>query len=382
MNVALLCFHTLGGSGVAAGELGRELSRRGHGVHFVAAALPGRLDPNGIRLHAVPLEQPPPVGTQAFTFALAARLVEVVQRERIDVIHAHYAVPHAAAAALARAALGGEAPALVLTLHGTDVPAPDAPAGEIQLLRSLAHGADVVTVPSAALGRTARERLGLDGQPRVEVIPNFVDTSRFSPGADRAALAPLFPGRDLRSVRAICHASNFRPVKRPLDLLAILARVRERVPAVLVLVGDGPERPRLEAEALRLGLSREVAFVGAVRNLPPVLRACDLFLLPSAHESFGLAALEAMSCGLPVVGSRTGGLPEVVEDGATGLLADPGDVEAMGAAALRILGDEPLRARLCRAARDRALRLFRAEEVLVRWEALYGRVVSRRSPGA
>jgi len=377
VNVALLCFHTLGGSGVAAGELGRELSRRKHGVHFVAAALPGRLDPNGVRLHAVPLEQPPPVGTQAFTLALAARLIEVVQRESIDVIHAHYAVPHAAAAALACAALES-APPVVLTLHGTDVPAEDAPAGEVQLLRSLVLQADAVTVPSAALGRTARERLGLTEQRRVEVIPNFVDTARFSPGADRAALSPLFPGRDLRSLRVLCHASNFRPVKRPLDLLHILARVRERVPAVLVLVGDGPERPRVEAEALRLGLSADVAFAGAVRNLPPLLRACDLFLLPSAHESFGLAALEAMSCALPVVGSRTGGLPEVVEDGETGLLAEPGDVEAMSAAVLRIIVDEPLRARLSREARGRAVRLFRAEEVLLRWEALYERVIGRR----
>src|SRR4051812_30751929 len=234
MNVALLCFHTLGGSGVAAGELGRELSRRGHGVHFVAAALPARLDPNGIRLHAVPLEQPPPAGTQAFAFALAARLIEVVQRERIDVIHAHYALPHAAAAALARAALEGGAPPLVLTLHGTDVPSADAPAGEVQLLRKLALDADALTVPSASLGRTARERLGLPEERRVEVIPNFVDTLRFSPGPDRAALAPLFPGRDLRSARALCHASNFRPVKRPLDLLRIFARVRERMRAVLV----------------------------------------------------------------------------------------------------------------------------------------------------
>lgn len=374
MNVALLCFHTLGGSGVAAGELGRELSRRGHGVHFVAAALPGRLDPNGVRLHAVPLEQPPPVGTQAFTFALAARLVEVVERERIDVIHAHYAVPHAAAAVLARMALEGAAPPFVLTLHGTDVPAAEAPAGGARLLRRLALDADAVTVPSAALGRTARERLGLP-ERRVEVIPNFVDTARFSPGADRSALAALFPGRDLRSARALCHASNFRPVKRPLDLLHILARVRERVPAVLVLVGDGPERPRVQEEARSLGLLADVAFAGAVRNLPPLLRACDLFLLPSAHESFGLAALEAMSCGLPVVGSRTGGLPEVVEDGETGVLADPGDVEAMSGAALRILADETLRARLSRAARDRAVRMFRAEEVLLRWEALYERVV-------
>jgi N-acetyl-alpha-D-glucosaminyl L-malate synthase BshA len=377
MNVALLCFHTLGGSGVAAGELGHGLSRRGHRVHFVAAALPARLDPNGVTLHAVPLEQPPPVGAQGFACALAARLVEVVQGEEIDVIHAHYAQPHAAAAALARAALDGQAPPLVITLHGSDVPPADAPPGQVQLLRKLVLDADAVTVPSAALGASARERLRLPEEP--EVIPNFVDTDRFSPAADRGALRALFPGRDLEGVRALCHASNFRPVKRPLDLIRIFAVVRERMPAVLVLAGDGPELPRVQAEVERLGLAREVAFTGPLRNLPPLLRACDLFLLPSAHESFGLAALEAMSCGMPVVGARTGGLPEVVEDGVTGLLATPGDAEAMGAMALRILGDEPLHARLSRAARDRAVRLFRADPVLARWEALYARVAAAGS---
>ncbi len=375
MNVALLCFHTLGGSGVAAGELGHELSRRGHRVHFVAPALPGRLDPNGVTLHAVPLEEAAPLGTQAYACALAAKLVDVVERERIDVIHAHYAVPHAAAAALARAALGREAPPLVLTLHGSDVPTSEAPDGHVRLLRTLVLAANALTVPSAALGATARARLRLPARTGVEVIPNFVDTDRFAPAGERARLASFFPGRDLHGTSVLCHASNFRPVKRPLDLLRIFARVREARRAALVLAGDGPEHAAVRTEAARLGLTDDVAFAGPVRNLPPLLRASDLFLLPSAHESFGLAALEAMSCGVPVVGSRTGGLPEVVEHGVTGLLAAPGDVDEMAALVLRALSDDALRASLSRAARDRAVRLFRAEPVLARWEAIYEDVV-------
>jgi N-acetyl-alpha-D-glucosaminyl L-malate synthase BshA len=375
VNVAILCFHTLGGSGVAAGELGHELARRGHRVHFVAPALPGRLDPNGVTLHAVPLEEPAPLGTQAFACALAAKLVEVVERERIDVIHAHYAVPHAAAAALARSALEAKAPPLVLTMHGSDVPAADAPDGRLVLLRKLVLAAEALTVPSASLAAAARARLRLPAHVPVEVVPNFVDTDRFSPAGERAALAGLFPARDLHGVSVLCHASNFRPVKRPLDLVRIFARVREARRAVLVLAGDGPEHAAVRTEVARLGLTHDVAFAGPVRNLPPLLRASDLFLLPSAHESFGLAALEAMSCGVPVVGSRTGGLTEVVEDGVTGLLAAPGDVDAFSALALRMLSDDALRSRLSRAARDRAVRVFRAEPVLARWERIYEGVV-------
>jgi N-acetyl-alpha-D-glucosaminyl L-malate synthase BshA len=377
VNVAVLCFHTLGGSGVAAGELGHQLSLRGHAVHFVGPGLPARLDPNGVTLHAVPLEQPAPIGALAFACTLAAKLVDVVRSERIDVIHAHYALPHAAAASLAKAALGPSAPALVLTLHGSDVPASDAAPGHVDLVRSLALQAQLLTVPSAALAVRARERLRLPGAADLEVVPNFVDTERFSPGPDRSRLSSLFPGRDLRGVRALCHASNFRPVKRPLDLVRIFARVRADRPAVLVLAGDGPERARVEAEVASAGLSRDVAFAGSTRDVAPLLRACDLFLLPSAHESFGLAALEAMSCGLPVVGSRIEGLVEVVEDGVTGLLAAPGDIERMSADAARILDDVALRGRLSRAARDRAVRLFRVDPVLDRWEALYRAVIRR-----
>ena len=380
MNVAVLCFHALGGSGVVAGELSRELAARGHRVHLVGAALPGRLDPPppGVTLHAVPLSGPPPVNGQGFAVSLAARLIELARAERIDLIHAHYAVPHAAAASLARDALGKSAPPLLLTLHGTDVPPPEAPEGHVLLVRALALGAAALTAPSAALAAHARDRLQLPPERAVDVIPNFVDTDRFQPG-DRAALMAHFPPRDWTGVAVLGHASNFRPVKRVADVLGIFARVRRERPAVLVLAGDGPERPRIEEEARRLGLAQDVSFAGAVRDLPPLLRACDLFLLPSAHESFGLAALEAMSCGVPVLASRVGGLPEVVDDDG-GVLLPAGDLDAMAAAALRLLADPAARRALSLSARARSLRLFQTAPVLARWESLYRRIASMEGP--
>jgi len=363
MNVAVLCFHTLGGSGVVAGELGRELARRGHEVHFVGAALPGRLlpKPDRIFLHEVPLEEAPPLGAQAFPVLLAAQLTEVVRKHGIELIHAHYAVPHAAAALLARAALGPQAPPLVLTLHGSDVPE-HATEGHMLLLRRLVREARAVTVPSAALAARAGARLF--PELRASVIPNFVDTERFSPGPART------------SGRVLFHASNFRPVKRPVDLVRIFARVRSQIPATLVLAGDGPERPRVEEEARRLGVAEHVRFAGTPPDLLPLLRSADLFLLPSASESFGLAALEALACGVPVVGSRVGGLPEVV--GEAGALFEAGAVEGMALAALRILDDAAEHARLRHLARDRAVKLFAAPLILERWEALYQRLVKEK----
>jgi N-acetyl-alpha-D-glucosaminyl L-malate synthase BshA len=379
VNVAVLCFHALGGSGVVAGEIGRALAARGHRVHVVGAALPGRLEAvSGVELHKVPLEAAPPVGPQAFPVALAAGLIELAQSERLDVVHAHYALPHAVAASLARQVLGPQGPRLVVSLHGTDVPPPEAGEPLAQLVRQAVLDADAVTAPSRALAAQARERLRLPGSLPVQVFPNFVDAARFRPAGqpDRSALSHLFPemALDWDQVRVICHASNFRPVKRPLDVVRIFARIAQQRPAVLVLAGDGPERAHVEAEAHLLGVQRAVAFPGAVRELQPLLRASDLFLLPSTSESFGLAALEAMSCGVPVIASLTGGLPEVVGPGEGGLLFPVGHVDAMADAALRLLGDPDEHARLSRGARERAVRLFQPGPIIDRWEALYERI--------
>ncbi len=378
MNIAVLCFHALGGSGVVAAEIARGLAERGHRVHVVAPALPGRLDPAppGVTLHAVPLEEAPPIGAQAYPLSLAARLIDLLQSERIDLIHAHYAMPHAAAAVLARAALGKGLPRLLLSLHGTDVPPAHGTEGLARLVRHLVTNADAVTAPSRALASLARERLSLPEHPAIEVMPNFVDTERFRPASEppRELLRSLFHDRP-EAALVLCHASNFRPVKRPLDVVRAFALVRAERPALLLLAGDGPDRPAVEAEVRALCLSRDVAFTGTARELAPLLSASDLFLLPSAQESFGLAALEAMSCGVPVLATRTGGLPEVVDDGQTGVLVPVGDVHALANAALRLLANDPERARLSKNARARAVQQFPAGPALDRWEALYRRLI-------
>jgi len=362
VNIAILCFHTIGGSGVVASELGRQLGRRGHRVHFVGAAQPERLHPlpAGVSFHAVPLEEPPPVGRQGFVVSLAARLIEVVRAERIDIVHVHYAVPHAAAAMLARAT--GWTPRLVLTLHGSDVPQESASEGRVLLARRMALEADAVTTPSEALAARARERLGLDDS--VMVVPNFIDTDRFTPSGERASL-PSGP--------VLMHASNFRPVKRVTDVVRIFARVRATRPATLVLVGDGPDRAAVEAEVAAHGLARDVIFTGFVHDVAPLFRAATLFFMPSQLESFGMATAEAMACGVPVLASKVGGLPEVV--GEAGVLAHVGDVEAFAVAALRLLDDGAARERLGLAARERAVRLFQPAPVLARWEEIYRRLL-------
>jgi N-acetyl-alpha-D-glucosaminyl L-malate synthase BshA len=382
VNVALLCFHALGGSGVVAGELARELARHGHRVHVVAPSLPARLDPPpaGVTLHRVPLEDGPPVGSQGYAVALASKLADVVLAEKIDLVHAHYAVPHATAAALCRAALGPRAPKLVVTLHGTDVPPHDAPEGRRLVLRSAIVSADALTTPSTALARQAQSELRLNGVPPLEVIPNFVDIDHFRPAAGpaRASLQRFFPDADVDwdQVRVVFHASNLRPVKRPLDVVRIFASLRSRRPALLLVAGDGPKRASLEHEAITAGLENRVAFTGAARDLVPLLQASDLFLLPSQTESFGLAALEAMACGVPVLASRAGGLPEVVADGETGQLVPPGDVDAFAAAASALLDDDVRRAMLGKAGRERAARFFQAGPIVARWEQLYRRVLA------
>jgi N-acetyl-alpha-D-glucosaminyl L-malate synthase BshA len=359
VKIAVLCFHTLGGSGVVAAELARELAKRGHELHFVGAALPGRLDPppEKVTFHEVPYDDAPPAGLHAYTTALAARLAQVCREERIDLIHAHYAIPHAAAASLARSALGKSAPPLVLTMHGSDVPMqPDA--GLRFLLADFARNAAALTVPSESLAIRAKETL--DRELRIEVIPNFVDIERFHP----------LPSPRSGS-KVLVHASNFRAVKRPLDLLRILRRVPG---AKLLLVGDGPLRSETEAEARREKL--DVEFIHETPDLAPVLRRGDLFLLPSAAESFGLAALEAMASGVPVVGTRVGGLPEVVGD--SGVLCAPGDIAAMSDAVNSLLTNDSQRLTLAKAARDRAVKLFAAPKTLDRWESLYQRVRKER----
>lgn len=370
LRVGVVCFSTFGGSGVIAAEIATSLAGRGHAVHVFSDDVPGRLDPTrpNITFHPVVPRAYPPLTHTLYPLALTSKIVEVSRREPLDLIHAHYALPHATSAYLARALLAtetpGRAPKLVTTLHGTDITLVGSDASFLPLTRFSILASDAVTTPSAWLAAATHEKLDVPPDFPIDVVPNFVDTDRFSPGAAVSTTTPT-----------LVHVSNFRPLKRVDDVVRIFARVRAARPVRLRMVGDGPERPRVEAQIAALGLTSDVEFLGERIDLPTVLRGAAAFLLPSETESFGLAALEAMACGLPVIASAVGGLPEVILDGETGFLRPVGDVDAMAACATRLMDDEPLRRRMAAAARHRAGTQFRVEPAVDRYLAVYRRVL-------
>ncbi len=380
LRVGIVCFSTFGGSGVVAAEVAMSLARRGHAVHVFSDDVPGRLDPAqaGTTFHRVAPPDYPQLRHSPYTLALTSAIVEVSRRERLDVVHAHYALPHAVSAHLAREVLAADpagraaAPRLVTTLHGTDITLVGSDPSFLPLTRFTITGSDAVTTPSAWLARATHETLGVPASVAIEVIPNFVDAERFRPAA---------PPRALPEVPVVVHVSNFRPVKRVGDVIEVFARLRAQRPVRLRLVGDGPDRAAVLARAAALGLGAEVELLGERVDLPAVLREADLFLLPSETESFGLAALEAMASGVPVIASAVGGLPEVIPDGEVGFLCPLGDVEAMAAAARRLFDDPPLHARLRAAARRLAETRYRIEPAVERYIAVYRRVLVERGEG-
>lgn len=383
LKIATVCYPSLGGSGVVAAEIAVAMARRGHEVHFIASARPRRPLPDVERLRFHPVESPahPLFDQPPYTVAVAGKIVDVARRHGLDVVHAHYAVPHAAAAHLAVQTLRDgdtKPPRLVTTLHGTDV----TQLGVDPLLRPVTAftigTADAITTPSLFLRDEASRAFGLSTSG-IEVIPNFVDVERFAPPRQRDsssladAIAQRTGGLPPRGPFLV-HVSNFRPVKRTPDLLAVLARVRASLPAHLVFVGDGPQLESTVDRARDLGLGDAVSFLGEEPDVARVTRHADAMLLTSESESFGVAALEALSCGVPVFAYRVGGLPEVV--GADcGALVDPFDVDALAAAIRHALSDDELHNDMRRAARARAQRHFRAQPILDRYERLYRRLV-------
>jgi N-acetyl-alpha-D-glucosaminyl L-malate synthase BshA len=382
LRVGIACFSTFGGSGVIAAEIGMSLARRGHQIHVFSDALPSRIDeahPN-VTFHEVAIPDYPTLKHSPYTLALASKIIEACRRQPLDLLHVHYAVPHAISAYLARQVLGAGAPKIVTTLHGTDITLVGIDASFLPLTRFAILSSDALTVPSAWLRETTYRNLDIPRDVPIEVIANFVDTERFSPLpgalAELAETASSAVGRP--SPRVVVHVSNFRPLKRVGDVIRIFARLRAELPVELRLVGDGPERPAALELARALGVADHVRVLGERIDLPEVLRSSHLFLLPSESESFGLAALEAMACGVPVVASDVGGISEVVSDGEVGLLAPVGEIAAMTAAARRILTDEALARRFSRAARRRAEEHFRVEPAVDRYEASYRRVLGQR----
>lgn len=380
LAVGVTCFPTFGGSGVIATEIGVELARRGHRVHFICSEVPSRLDRfiDDVFFHEVELREYPSFGQSSYPLALASKIVEVSRYERLDLMHVHYAVPHATSAYLARQILREAAPKIVTTLHGTDITLVGHDPSFLPITRLSIMESDGITAPSEYLRRATYQNLDIPETMAIEVIPNFVDTRRFRPaGPEREGQGPAEIGRDAGGRLArplLVHVSNFRPVKRVDDVARIFALVRAKLPASLALVGDGPERSRVEALVRELGLQREVCFLGKQLNFLEVLQRSDVFLLPSATESFGLAALEALACGVPVVASRIGGLPEVV-DAEAGVLVPVGNVAAMAEAVLQILGDPELKARMASAARRLAVERFELGPIVSRYEAYYQKLL-------
>jgi N-acetyl-alpha-D-glucosaminyl L-malate synthase BshA len=375
MKIGITCYPTYGGSGALATELGIALAARGHEVHFITYQQPFRL-PNflpRVYFHEVEVNRYPLFEYPPYDLALAVRMHEVVRDQQLEVLHCHYAIPHATSAWIAREMLraSGNDVKVVTTLHGTDITIVGQDPSFHAITKFSIERSDRITAVSEYLRRETIAAFGCTGCS-VEVIHNFVDPNVYDRAAHPSS-AGLFSG-DGRPV--LMHVSNFRAVKRVEDVVRVFARVRERMPAVLVMVGDGPERVTAEHEARTLGVQGDVHFLGKIDAVAPLLAGADLFLLPSRSESFGLSALEALASGVPVVASHAGGLPEVIRDGDTGALCAVGDVDGMADAALRILQDRALWARMSEAAAIDSRARFSLDAVVRQYEALYARALA------
>jgi len=374
MRIGISCYPTFGGSGIVATELAMALAAQGDEVHVISYAVPSRLSlarPN-LYFHQVLVPNYPLFEFPPYELALASKMTEVARFEQLDVMHVHYAVPNAASAILARQILAPRPLPVVTTLHGTDVTLVGNDPSYLETTRWAVLNSDLVTAVSDWLRRATEEQLCLEEHP-IEVVPNFVDPGRFErvrhdPGARRWAR----PGE-----KVLIHVSNFRPVKRVMDVVEIFLRLRRVMPTRLLLVGDGPERARVENRCRAEGCCDTVTFLGQLQSVEEVMVGADLFLLPSENESFGLAGLEAQSCGVPVVGAAVGGIPEVIEHGRTGLLFPVGDVEAMASGALDLLRDPVRHRAMSEAARRRAVENFAEPAVVARYRSLYERVLAR-----
>jgi len=374
VKIGITCYPTYGGSGAMATELGIALASRGHEVHFVTYQQPFRLPSFLPRIffHEVEVGRYPLFEYPPYDLALAVRMHEVVQDQRLDLIHCHYAIPHATSAWIAREMLRAQGSDLrvVTTLHGTDITIVGQDPSFHAITKFSIERSDRITAVSEFLRSETIAAFGCTGC-QVEVIHNFVDPGIYDRAAHPPALAPLV-GADRK---VLMHISNFRAVKRVRDVVRVFARVAKQVPSVLVMVGDGPERVDAEHEARALGVEHDVRFLGKIEAVAPLLASADLFLLPSQSESFGLSALEALASGVPVVASRAGGLPEVVRDGETGALCAVGDVDGMADAALAILCDPARWRAMSAAAAADARARFALDAVVSRYEALYERAI-------
>jgi L-malate glycosyltransferase len=374
MKIGITCYPTYGGSGAVATELGLELARRGHQVHFITYDSPFRLRGYAERVFFHQVEtrmgRYPLFDHFPYTLALASKQYEVVLQERLEVLHVHYAIPHATTAYLARQMLNGEWPLKVITtLHGTDITLVGQESSFYGITKFSIEQSNAVTAVSTYLRDETYRAFGCVSCD-VRVIPNFVNLQEYRPAeaASRPQVAPA-------GHKVISHVSNFREVKRVKDVVRVFARIQRAMPATLIMIGDGPERMDAENEARELGVNADVRFLGRLDSVASLLQGSDLFILPSQTESFGLAALEAMACGAPVVASRAGGLPEVIDDGVNGILEPVGSVEAMGRRAVELLRD-PQRHTAMRTAAIAKAEQFSSDRIVPMYEGFYREVLA------
>lgn len=375
MNIGITCYPTYGGSGVVATELGKELAARGHQVHFISYALPFRLDGfhENIFFHEVELPDYPLFEDSLYSLSLTSKMVDVVMYDDLDVLHCHYAIPHATSAYNAKLILNeqGRDIKIITTLHGTDITLIGLDPTLLPLVRFSIDKSDGVTAVSRFLREKTLTNFNLN-RP-IEVIPNFVNVDEWKRlDAEGERLRQQFAPN---GEKVLVHASNFRPVKRVTDVVRVFAQVHEKVPCKLVMVGDGPDRAEAERLCREMGICHDVRFLGKQNALPEIFSASDLFLMPSQSESFGLSALEAMSCELPVLTSSVGGIPELNVHGTTGYISEIGDIDRMARYAIDLLTDRKKYERFSLAARERAVTQFSAKDIVPMYEAFYEKVL-------
>lgn len=379
MNIGITVYPTYGGSGIVGSELGRDLAERGHNVHFISSVLPTRLTElnERIHFHEVEMMSYALFEHQPYDLALATKMATVARAEKLDLLHVHYAIPHSISAILARESIKQKRYVPVITtLHGTDITLVGADRSYLPITRYGLQQSDGVTAVSKFLKQATIETFDFDD---VEVIPNFICENQYMRLSDSPLRGELAPNGE----RLLVHVSNFRHVKRPNDCVEILAKVRAAgVDAKLIMVGDGPERSAVYYRAEQLGVKDHTTFVGKQAKIADYLGIADVFLLPSELESFGLAALEAQACEVPVIATRIGGIPEVVNDGESGFLSDVGDVEKMSIDTLRLLNDENLRRSFGTRGRELAVQRYSTSKIIPQYIAFYEKIVNKAKSAA
>ena len=378
MRIGITCYPTYGGSGVVATELGIELAAQGHEVHFISYSQPFRLTgrDQGIYYHEVPVSSYPLFEFPPYDLALASRMAEVAEYNELDLLHVHYAIPHSVSALLARQMLAAQGRRLpfVTTLHGTDITLVGLDRSYLPITRYAIQESDGVTCISNYLKEKTVEHFGITRG--IEVVTNFVNCDVYTPITDETVRAEARKRLAAPNEAILMHLSNFRPVKRVVDVVKVFAKVVREVPAQLILVGDGPDRSAAEWLAHDLGIHNRVHFLGKQERVNELLPLADIMLMPSELESFGLAALEAMACKVPSIATRVGGVPELIDDGETGLLYSVGDVDGMAEGALDLLTDKARMNSMREAGRKTAQKRFCASLVVPQYVRYYEQVLS------